>query len=103
MEPDCRKIAKEILPAVRASISEIMDSEYHYKQADIASKLDIAQVAVSKYLNKRYSKRVKHFKDYIDRKDMVRPLVKHMLKEDRSEIDVEINRLCTEICSAAMQ
>lgn len=51
MDPGCRKISKEILPAVRASVAQTMISECNYRQREIAEKLGVVQVSVSKYLH----------------------------------------------------
>jgi predicted transcriptional regulator len=51
MEPECRSIAREMIPAVRAYLADVMYTKYHYKQQEIANRLGLAQVAVSKYIN----------------------------------------------------
>ena len=55
MDPACKRMIKEILPAVRASIAIEMKERYDYRQDEIAKILGVAQVAVSKYLNKKQS------------------------------------------------
>jgi predicted transcriptional regulator len=62
MEPECRRISREVVPAVRAYLAEVMSIEYGYRQQQIAKKLGIAQVAVSKYLNGKYSEDVARMK-----------------------------------------
>lgn len=65
MEPECRRISREVIPAVRAYLADIMSKEYGYRQTQIAKKLGIAQVAVSKYLNGRYSDEVAKVKQTV--------------------------------------
>ncbi len=98
MEPDCRKITKEILPAIRAAITDIMAAQYHYRQIDIAGKLGIVQVAVSKYLNQKYSERVAEIKRYILQRDLVRSIVNSIVdNSSRDDIDKQINALCARL------
>ena len=53
MEMDCISITKVILPAVRVNIAKQLDKKYGLSQKEIAQRLGVAQVAVSKYLNGR--------------------------------------------------
>ncbi len=98
MEPACRKITRLILPAVRASIAETMNTKYNYTQEDIAEKLGVVQVAISKYLNKKYSKSVADLKTFIVERGLDTGIVKSILNgNDAEHIHTEIERLCTSI------
>lgn len=95
MDPECRNISKVILPAVRASIAEIMRNQYNYRQKEIAEKLGVVQVAVSKYLNKRYSDEIERIKRYITEHGLITGIVDDIVKGKPSEeIGREIDSLC---------
>ena len=49
MDPECRNISKLILPAIRASVAQIMREEYNYRQNEIAERLGVVQVSISKF------------------------------------------------------
>lgn len=97
-EPECRRISRAILPAVRASIAEIMYSRYRWRQQRIADGLGVAQVAISKYLNGRYSKEVLKMKNYIRDNGLGNEIAKRLAQgRDKSEVHSRIDGLCTEI------
>ena len=58
MDPECRIITNELIPGVRACLAKQMMRRYGVTQQEIAKKLGIAQVAVSKYMNMKYSEPV---------------------------------------------
>lgn len=95
MDPACRKISRLILPAIRASIAEIMSKQYRYKQEEIADKLGIVQVAVSKYLNNKYSPDIERLKDYILERKLSDSIADDIARgKPEDEIGTEIDRLC---------
>ena len=98
MEQSCNNITKIILPAVRASISQSMKNKYGWTQEQIAEKLGIVQVAVSKYLNKKYSKEVGVLVNKIN-EDVESKKIAAMLNEgvNKNEITKQIDNLCTKI------
>jgi predicted transcriptional regulator len=100
MEMACNNIARLVLPAVRISMAEQLSKRYDLSQEEIAKRLGIAQVAVSKYLNGRYSKSLKRAKNIIRSKGLVDGVVKKAA-ETRSPkvVNVLIHRLCTRIVS----
>ncbi|MBD3407469.1 MAG: hypothetical protein GF411_15230 [Candidatus Lokiarchaeota archaeon] len=71
MRPPCELVQKEYLPLVRAKVAQLLHDQ-DLSQTEIASKLDITQAAVSKYLReadppksnqlqvKRISERIAH-------------------------------------------
>ncbi|MGI0133868.1 MAG: helix-turn-helix domain-containing protein [Candidatus Micrarchaeaceae archaeon] len=54
-----------IIPAARAGVSKILKKEHSMTQAKIAKILGTTQAAISKYLNGRYSKKVKELEKRI--------------------------------------
>ncbi len=102
MYPECRKISKEILPAVRASIAQTMFSEHNYCQREIGDKLGVVQVSVSKYINKKYSKEIGEIVGYIESNKLNRNIVKSIISgEPKDEIISEIDNLCSEIAGSS--
>jgi predicted transcriptional regulator len=102
MDPECRKISKEILPAVRASIAQTMFSEHNYCQREIGDKLGVVQVSVSKYINKKYSKEIGEIVGYIESNRLNRKIVQSIISgEPKEEIVSEIDKLCSEIIGSS--
>jgi predicted transcriptional regulator len=98
MDMECKSITRVLLPAVRASVAEVMHSRYDYTQEEIASKLGVVQVAVSKYLNGRYSKAIGDMKRRIVRAGLNDGVVRRILNNGtREDIDVEIDALCDKL------
>ena len=92
---ECKRITRVVLPAIRASVAEIMCRKYGYKQEEVAAKLGVVQVAVSKYLNNRHSKAMDVVKDYIIKARLNEGIIKKILGGGtRGEIDREIDALC---------
>ncbi|MFP3279229.1 MAG: hypothetical protein RXP92_02895 [Candidatus Micrarchaeota archaeon] len=57
--------------------------------------MGIVQVAVSKYLNKRYSSKIAKLKDYIKEKGLADDIVKSIIeKQEKEKIENKINLLC---------
>ena len=97
MEPFCREVTKTVLPAIRASVAETLSKKHSYTQQEIANGLGIVQVAVSKYVNGRYSNRVKKVKDYIISKNLNMEVVENILNGEKyEEVERSIDRLCTD-------
>lgn len=100
MEPECRRVTRVILPAIRASVAEVMSRRYNYNQEEIARKLDIVQVAVSKYLNRRYSSAVHKMKMYIIKNNLNRGIIEDILNgRGVKEIEKDIDSLCAHIAN----
>lgn len=95
MKPECKKIIKFILPAVRASVAEVMRERYGYKERDIAEKLGVVQVAVSKYLHSRYSEEISRLKERIIERKLNDGVISNIVEgKGRREIDRSIDDLC---------
>jgi predicted transcriptional regulator len=91
----CKKIQKLVLPAIRVAIAEELSKKYDYTQEEIAKKLGVVQVAVSKYLNGRYSKEIEKIADYIKSKGLANNIVLNIVnKESKEKIENEIMALC---------
>jgi len=98
---ECKRITKVILPAIRASVAEIMCRKYDYKQEEVAAKLGVVQVAVSKYLNNKYSKGIASVKNRIIKARLNEGVIKRILGGGtREEIDREIDALCDSLISS---
>jgi len=83
------------LPAIRAAVAEELSNKYNYTQEEIASALGIVQVAVSKYLNKKYSSKIAKLKNYIKEKGLAEDIVKSIIdKQEKEKIENKINLLC---------
>jgi predicted transcriptional regulator len=100
MDPECRNISKLILPAVRASVAEIMKDEYNYRQSEIAERLGVVQVSVSKYLNRKYSPDIAKMKTRILERGLGREIVDEIVKGRSSE---EVGRKIDELCGRIAQ
>lgn len=61
------RASSEIMPAVRSIIAKELKYRYKMKEQEIAATLDVAQAAVSKYLNGKYSEKIKAIEAKIDR------------------------------------
>ena len=95
MEPECRALTSELIPAVRAYLAQQMRRRYGMTQQEIAKKLGIAQVAVSKYVNLRYSTAVARatvdISKQIDEAGFVEKIIK---SKSPDEANHEIERFC---------
>lgn len=98
---ECKRITRVILPAIRASVAEIMCRKYDYKQGEVAAKLGVVQVQVSKYLNNRCSSGIECVKGRILRSGLSEGVVKSILGGGtREEIDIEIDALCDRLVNS---
>ena len=96
----CLNISRVILPAVRINIAKQLDGKYDLRQIEIARRLGVAQVAVSKYLSGKYSESLKKAVDKIERSGIVDSAVIRLVKMDSAqEIDAVVNELCTRIAT----
>lgn len=96
----CLNISNRILPAVRINIARQLDRKYNLRQREIALRLGVAQVAVSKYLNGNYSRSLKETVDAIEKAGMVDSAVIRLVKmEDEAEVGKIVNDLCAKIAA----
>jgi predicted transcriptional regulator len=97
MEPECKRITRVVLPAIRASIADAMGKK-GYTQVEIAERLGIVQVAVSKYLNNKCSKDVINLKSYIESRKLNSEILSVIFNgAKKQEIDSKIGLLCEQI------
>ncbi|MDE1825289.1 MAG: hypothetical protein KGH61_01975 [Candidatus Micrarchaeota archaeon] len=92
----CRAATRLILPAVRISIAQSLSKEHKYTQEQISGKLGIVQVAVSKYINGKYSREVGEVKEYIENEGLGKRILDGIvggasLKETERRIDALCN------------
>ncbi len=97
---ECKSIVRVMLPAVRASIAESMHANFGYNQEEIAAKLGVVQVAVSKYLRGRYSRQIASAKKYIAKRKLADSIIKGIASGySRQQIDRAIDELCERLVS----
>ncbi len=92
----CLNISRVILPAVRINIAKQLDDKYDLRQIEIARRLGVAQVAVSKYLSGKYSESLKRTVDRIEKSGIVDSAVIRLVKMDSAQ---EINAVVSELCA----
>ncbi len=98
MDQECGIITKTILPAIRASVAQAMVSEYGYTQEKVAKELGVVQVAVSKYLNKKYSKEVKTVNKYFNDNGIGKTIAKEIFDgKNRAYVRARIDKVCAEV------
>jgi predicted transcriptional regulator len=103
MKPECKDIVEVVLPAVRASVAEVMSDRYGYKQKERAEKLGVVQVAVSKYLNGKCSREISGMKERIIRQGLNVGVVESIVSgRKRQEIEGEIDKLCDQIVALSV-
>ncbi len=90
----CMQITNLMLPAVRASVAEKL-SDMGYGQESIAAELGIAQAAVSKYMNGRYSGDVGEVKKHIEEGMLYNDIIESIVKKKGSAaVQKDITSLC---------
>lgn len=88
------KAYKEVIPAARAALIQELKTRYNIKEDAISEYLGMTQAAISKYVNGKYSARVKRIYEMIDRQ-VVEAYAKKIAEENGN---VANKYLCT-ICS----
>ncbi|KXH70030.1 MAG: hypothetical protein AM326_12450 [Candidatus Thorarchaeota archaeon SMTZ-45] len=93
MRPPCELVQRDFLRAVRASVA-ISLIEDGFSQTEIASKMDLTQAAVSKYLSQQLSKtKLAGEVDFLSKR------LTEIIKTGESSTD----KIIREICSACMR
>lgn len=69
------------IPAVRIAVSDTLKSRYRMSETTIAGRLEVAQAAVSKYLNGKYSRRVDVLVKAIEARDLHLKVVEAIVKK----------------------
>lgn len=82
-----------ILPSIRASATKIMTKKYKLTQQKIAALLGLTQAAVSKYINNKYSIKIKKIEDTLDKKTLSE-FVKYKIKGQNKKAKQIICKFC---------
>jgi len=90
----CEVSLKYFLPALRARVVEEL-YKLDFSQEEIAKKLGISQAAVSKYINKNYSKKIAKIKESEEIKNIAKEFVENILKN--KDVQVDFKKFC-ELC-----
>ena len=88
---DYYNIAKKVVPAIYSVIIEYMYKELNMNEAEIAKRLNITQAAVSKYINKKYSKAIEE-----ERKRINADRLREITNKYKDKIDIAICTICQE-------
>lgn len=88
-------IVKSILPAVRSILVRILNSEYRYKQMDIARALYITQASVSYYMSQSRGKYIDEIYKYPDILNMIKRLADKIVRErpSKEEVTRDLNEI----------
>jgi predicted transcriptional regulator len=98
----CMQITSVVLPAVRASVASKL-YDMGYGQESIADELGIAQAAVSKYMNKRYSSEVALIKKQIDEQKLYEGIIDIISKKKgKHAVSESIKLLCERMVETGM-
>jgi predicted transcriptional regulator len=96
MDMECNNITKFVLPAMRISIAEQLGRKYKLNQKEIADRLGVAQVAVSKYLNGDYSSSLKKVVEQVKASGIVDSGV---IARAKAKNPRRIERMVNDLCS----
>lgn len=90
---------KIAIPAVRIAVAKELRKNHRISEHDIAVCLGIAQAAISKYLNGRYSKNVEKVVSAIESKGMQHRVVKEILSKGK---EANVSKAIDEVASRAI-
>ncbi len=93
MRTEYENMVKEFLPALRASSARMMAEQYKISQEKIAELLETTQAAVSKYLNGKYSDKVKELEKTLNQ-NQVSEFVKTILDEKKYDAQRVVCSMC---------
>lgn len=94
MHTEYEAMLKDFLPALRASSAKILAGRYETGQGRTAELLGITQAAVSKYVNGKYSARVKELERGLPQGDVER-FIEMLIKGDEYEAQRVVCRMCS--------
>ncbi len=94
MRTEYENMVKEFLPALRAGAAKKLVGEYGVSQMEAARMLQTTQAAVSKYLNGRYSAKVKALESSF-REGEVEEFVKDLMAGDEYDAQKIVCRMCS--------
>ncbi len=84
---------ESILPAIRASATKIMAKNYNLTQQKIALLLSLTQAAVSKYINNKYSAKIKKIETAFNKKT-INTFVEYKINGQNKKAKQIICKLC---------
>jgi len=93
MKPPCEVVQRDFLRNVRASVARALKEE-GFSQTEIATKMDLTQAAVSKYLSQPLTKT--KLSDEINQ-------LTHTLTDMMKTSETKTNLIVKEICSVCMR
>ncbi len=88
------KAYKEIIPAARAALIVELSKNHGIKEDAISEYVGITQAAISKYLNGKYSDRIKSTMEKIDKE-----MLKEYTEKIRNETPRALNKYLCTACS----
>ena len=91
---DYEKADKEIVPAARLFIASELKRRYNMKEQEIADLLGVAQAAVSKYLNDRYSEKVAGLKEQIMKDERFNYYIEKIHERKEHYVELCICTIC---------
>ena len=83
----------EIVPAIRSYIAKELTEKHKLSEERAAALLGVAQAAVSKYVNERYSDKVKQIEAGLN-KELIDKYVAKIAQGQREYVNACICRLC---------
>lgn len=97
LNQDCEKALKLTIPALRVAASESLSEKYGMSETDIAKRLGVAQAAVSKYLSRNYSDKIKRVVAIIKSRRLHKEIVKAVLADKSTKQVAELmDRIASE-------
>lgn len=90
------KAYKEIIPAARAALIIELKKKYDIKEEAISKYVGITQAAISKYLNGRYSSRIKGIVEKLD-KDIVASYAEKIASGNTAAMNKYMCTICNKL------
>ncbi|MDE1856236.1 MAG: hypothetical protein KGH49_03315 [Candidatus Micrarchaeota archaeon] len=92
--PSVYEIAtNEVVPAIRSYIAKELIEKHNLSEARVASLLDVAQAAVSKYINGKYSDKVKEIEAKLN-KEVIDNYIAQIAEGKKQYVTACICKLC---------
>src|SRR5437588_8033995 len=88
----------EIVPAIRSYIAKELVNKHKMSEESVAKLLDVAQAAISKYLNGKYSERVKEIERTLN-KDILEKYINEIVEGSKVHLNACICKLCQSVNS----
>lgn len=94
MDSKYEKAYKEVIPAARAALIAELSKTHGIKEDAISEHVGITQAAISKYLNGKYSEKIKSTMEKIDKET-----IKEYAEKIKSETPKALNKYLCTVCS----